>query len=75
MHNVPEDIAEEMDLDSYSAKTGIRPQDLASHTPGEGIESAVEGDPDATMTEARSAETTRHIGRERLENDGVGGQG
>ena len=75
MHDMPQDLAEEMDKDSYSSKTGLRPQDLTSHTPGEGVESAVEGNPDATMTQARSAEVTERIGRERLASDGVGGQG
>lgn len=75
MHDMPQDLAEEMDKDSYSSKTGVRPQDLVSHTPGEGVESAVEGDPAATMTQARSAEVTQRIGHERLESNGVGGQG
>ena len=75
MHDMPQDLADEMDKDSYSSKTGVRPQDLASHTPGEGVEAAVEGDPDATMTQARPAAVTERIARERLADDGVGGQG
>lgn len=76
MHHVPRDIAEKMDHDSYSSKTGVKPQDLASQTPGqEGVEAIVEGDQDAPASAVRGAEATRKIARERFESDGIGGQG
>ena len=76
MHHIPRDVAEKMDHDSYSSKTGMKPQDLASQTPGEqGIEAVVEQDQDAPASATRSAEATRQTARERFESDGVGGQG
>ena len=75
MHHVPRDIAKQLDKDSYSSKTGQRPQDLASQTPGEqGVEAVVEGNQNLPASQAQSPEETRQVARERLESDGVGGQ-
>ena len=76
MHHVPRDIAEGLDKDSYSSKTGQRPQDLTSQTPGEqGVEAVVEDNQNLPASRAQSPEETRQIAHERLESDGVGGQG
>lgn len=76
MHHMPRNIAEQMDKDSYSSKTGQRPQDLASQTAGEqGVEAVVEDNQNLPASQAQSAEETRQLARERLESDGVGGQG
>ena len=76
MHNVPRDIADDLNKDSYSSQTGVRPQDTAAHTPGEvGVEAAVEGAHDTPASQAQSAEETSRIAQARVLGDNPGGQG
>ena len=76
MHHIPREIAEEINKDAYSSKTGERPQDQSAGTPGaEGVEASVERNENAPASQPRTAKETREIAHERLESDGVGGQG